>query len=189
MPNSILNGGGIKRKRKNRTAFTANQIFELEKRFSNQRYLSPHDRDRIAYELQLSTAQVITWFQNRRAKQKRDIEELKNDVNAAKSISELDANIDVDKVLKCDSFNSQFGGFNNSNRFSSMNYSNLRKNSDEFESGSREDTSSYDENEYEDEDDKEEEEEIIVDNDNSKIANKIVSTASENTSEGEAVAN
>jgi hypothetical protein len=100
--------GGLKRKRKNRTAFTANQIFELEKRFSNQRYLSPHDRDRIAYELSLSTAQVITWFQNRRAKQKRDIEELKNDVLAAKSVSALNADIDVEKVLKSEAFKYQF---------------------------------------------------------------------------------
>ena len=94
---NVTNG---KRKRKNRTAFTANQIFELEKRFNNQKYLSPHDRDRIAYELQLSTAQVITWFQNRRAKQKRDMEEMKNDVNAAKSCKVLDPDLDVDKVLR-----------------------------------------------------------------------------------------
>lgn len=98
------NHSNSKRKRKNRTAFTANQIFELEKRFSNQRYLSPHDRDRIAYELSLSTAQVITWFQNRRAKQKRDIEEMKNDVTAAKNCKVLDPDLDVDKVLHMDRF-------------------------------------------------------------------------------------
>lgn len=88
-----------KRKRKNRTAFTANQIYELERRFNTQRYLSPHDRDRIAYELSLSTAQVITWFQNRRAKQKRDFEELKNDVNAAKTLKVIDADLDVEKIV------------------------------------------------------------------------------------------
>jgi hypothetical protein len=102
---SSSSSSSLKRKRKNRTAFTANQIFELEKRFSNQRYLSPHDRDRIAAELSLSTAQVITWFQNRRAKQKRDIEEMKNDVTAAKSLKIIDSDIDVDKVvIKYDSF-------------------------------------------------------------------------------------
>jgi hypothetical protein len=70
------------RKRKNRTAFTAHQIYELEKHFSLQRYLSPADRDRISQELALTTSQVITWFQNRRAKQKRDIDECKvNSVN------------------------------------------------------------------------------------------------------------
>jgi hypothetical protein len=102
--NNINNTSNNKRKRKNRTAFTANQIFELEKRFSNQRYLSPHDRDRIAYELSLSTAQVITWFQNRRAKQKRDIEEMKNDVTAAKNSKVLDPDLDVEKVLRVERF-------------------------------------------------------------------------------------
>lgn len=90
----------LKRKRKNRTAFTATQIFELERRFSTQKYLSPHDRDRIAQELSLSTAQVITWFQNRRAKQKRDMEELKNDVIAAKTLKQIDPDVDVDKIVK-----------------------------------------------------------------------------------------
>ncbi|XP_055929820.1 transcription factor LBX2-like [Argiope bruennichi] len=73
-----------KKKRKSRTAFTNHQIFELEKRFLYQKYLSPADRDEIAQSLGLTNAQVITWFQNRRAKLKRDMEELKKDVDAAK---------------------------------------------------------------------------------------------------------
>ncbi|XP_023215772.1 transcription factor LBX1-like [Centruroides sculpturatus] len=73
-----------KKKRKSRTAFTNHQIFELEKRFLYQKYLSPADRDEIAQSLGLTNAQVITWFQNRRAKLKRDMEELKKDVSAAK---------------------------------------------------------------------------------------------------------
>ena len=71
-----------KKKRKTRTAFTNQQIYELEKRFILQKYLTPADRDEISAKLGLSCAQVITWFQNRRAKYKRDIEEMKNDVNA-----------------------------------------------------------------------------------------------------------
>ncbi|KAI3388728.1 hypothetical protein SNEBB_007357 [Seison nebaliae] len=70
----------VRRKRKSRTAFTAHQIYELEKSFAKQKYLSPHDRDRIATTLGLTAAQVITWFQNRRAKMKRDIEEMRNDL-------------------------------------------------------------------------------------------------------------
>lgn len=54
-----------KKKRKSRTAFTNHQIFELEKRFLYQKYLSPADRDEIAAGLGLSNAQVITWFQVR----------------------------------------------------------------------------------------------------------------------------
>lgn len=76
-----------KKKRKSRTAFTNHQIFELEKRFLYQKYLSPADRDEIASSLSLSNAQVITWFQNRRAKLKRDMEELKKDVESAKILT------------------------------------------------------------------------------------------------------
>ncbi|KAG4068011.1 hypothetical protein HA402_010697 [Bradysia odoriphaga] len=76
-----------KKKRKSRTAFTNHQIFELEKRFLYQKYLSPADRDEIAAALGLSNAQVITWFQNRRAKLKRDMEELKKDVETVKVLS------------------------------------------------------------------------------------------------------
>ncbi|RXG55719.1 Transcription factor LBX1 [Armadillidium vulgare] len=69
------NKQSFKKKRKSRTAFTNHQIFELEKRFLYQKYLSPVDRDEIA--------QGITWFQNRRAKLKRDLEELKSDARTA----------------------------------------------------------------------------------------------------------
>ncbi|XP_061601457.1 transcription factor LBX1a [Cololabis saira] len=74
-----------KRRRKSRTAFTNHQIYELEKRFLYQKYLSPADRDQIAQQLALTNAQVITWFQNRRAKLKRDLEEMKADVESAKA--------------------------------------------------------------------------------------------------------
>ena len=47
-----------KKKRKSRTAFTNHQIFELEKRFLYQKYLSPADRDEIAAHLGLTNAQV-----------------------------------------------------------------------------------------------------------------------------------
>ena len=74
-----------KKKRKTRTAFSNQQIYELEKRFLYQKYLTPADRDEIAGKLGLSCAQVITWFQNRRAKFKRDIEEMKSDVSSVRS--------------------------------------------------------------------------------------------------------
>uniref|UniRef100_A0A4W4FW47 Ladybird homeobox 1b n=1 Tax=Electrophorus electricus TaxID=8005 RepID=A0A4W4FW47_ELEEL len=78
--------GNPKKRRKSRTAFTNHQIYELEKRFLYQKYLSPVDRDQIAQQLGLTNAQVITWFQNRRAKLKRDLEEMKADVESAKAI-------------------------------------------------------------------------------------------------------
>jgi len=78
------NGQNAKKKRKSRTAFTNKQIFELEKKFIYQKYLTPADRDDLAEKLDLSGAQVITWFQNRRAKQKRDHEELSKDMQTTK---------------------------------------------------------------------------------------------------------
>jgi homeobox protein LBX len=77
-----------KKRRKSRTAFTNQQIYELEKRFLYQKYLTPADRDEIAQNLGLTNAQVITWFQNRRAKLKRDLEEIKADVVAAKNLQD-----------------------------------------------------------------------------------------------------
>ena len=55
---SFANKQPPKKKRKSRTAFTNHQIFELEKRFLYQKYLSPADRDEIAATLGLSNAQV-----------------------------------------------------------------------------------------------------------------------------------
>lgn len=75
-----------KKRRKSRTAFTNHQIYELEKRFLYQKYLSPADRDQIAQQLGLTNAQVITWFQNRRAKLKRDLEELRADVASLQAL-------------------------------------------------------------------------------------------------------
>lgn len=92
-----------KKKRKSRTAFTNHQIFELEKRFLYQKYLSPADRDEIAQSLGLTNAQVITWFQNRRAKLKRDMEELKKDVESAKVTERrniLDSLQDINSISK-----------------------------------------------------------------------------------------
>ncbi|KAL2086771.1 hypothetical protein ACEWY4_017830 [Coilia grayii] len=93
-----------KKRRKSRTAFTASQIHELEKRFLYQKYLTQTDRDRIAHQLGLTNAQVITWFQNRRAKLKRDLEELKADVKSATTIGsvpleKLDKLADLERLV------------------------------------------------------------------------------------------
>ncbi|XP_016127861.1 transcription factor LBX1-like [Sinocyclocheilus grahami] len=85
-----------KKRRKSRTAFTNHQIYELEKRFLYQKYLSPADRDQIAQQLGLTNAQVITWFQNRRAKLKRDLEEMKADVESAKAVG----SVPLEKIAK-----------------------------------------------------------------------------------------
>ncbi|XP_037635134.1 transcription factor LBX2 [Sebastes umbrosus] len=95
-----------KKRRKSRTAFTNHQIYELEKRFLYQKYLSPADRDQIAQQLGLSNAQVITWFQNRRAKLKRDLEEMKADVESLKKINPQT----LQKLVSMDSIEESQGG-------------------------------------------------------------------------------
>ncbi|XP_001657903.2 homeobox protein bagpipe [Aedes aegypti] len=59
------------RKKRSRAAFSHSQVFELERRFAQQRYLSGPERSELAKSLRLTETQVKIWFQNRRYKTKR----------------------------------------------------------------------------------------------------------------------
>lgn len=59
------------RKKRSRAAFSHAQVFELERRFSHQKYLSGPERAELAAMLKLTETQVKIWFQNRRYKTKR----------------------------------------------------------------------------------------------------------------------
>nr|XP_008508177.1 PREDICTED: homeobox protein Nkx-2.5 [Equus przewalskii] len=60
-----------RRRRKPRVLFSQAQVYELERRFKQQRYLSAPERDQLASVLKLTSTQVKIWFQNRRYKCKR----------------------------------------------------------------------------------------------------------------------
>uniref|UniRef100_A0A669Q2Y7 VENT homeobox n=1 Tax=Phasianus colchicus TaxID=9054 RepID=A0A669Q2Y7_PHACC len=63
--------------RRLRTAFSAEQISTLESSFQRHRYLGAAERRKLAGRMRLSEVQVSTWFQNRRMKLKRQLQELR----------------------------------------------------------------------------------------------------------------
>ncbi|XP_017559248.1 homeobox protein Nkx-2.5 [Pygocentrus nattereri] len=64
-----------RKRRKPRVLFSQAQVCELERRFTQQRYLSAAEREHLAGALRLTSTQVKIWFQNRRYKCKRQRQE------------------------------------------------------------------------------------------------------------------
>ncbi|XP_075779292.1 homeobox protein Nkx-2.4 [Pelodiscus sinensis] len=58
-------------RRKRRVLFSQAQVYELERRFKQQRYLSAPEREHLASLIHLTPTQVKIWFQNHRYKMKR----------------------------------------------------------------------------------------------------------------------
>ncbi|KAM8832921.1 NK2 homeobox 4b isoform 2-T2 [Spinachia spinachia] len=58
-------------RRKRRVLFSQAQVYELERRFKQQKYLSAPEREHLAGAIHLSPNQVKIWFQNHRYKLKR----------------------------------------------------------------------------------------------------------------------
>ncbi|XP_078129858.1 ventral expressed homeobox [Sander vitreus] len=71
--------GEATQQRRMRTKFTSEQISKLEKAFCKHRYLGAMQRRKTADKLNLSETQVKTWFQNRRMKLKREVQDLRPD--------------------------------------------------------------------------------------------------------------
>jgi hypothetical protein len=61
------------------------QVFELERKFKQQRYLSANERDILSKQLKLTPNQVKIWFQNRRYKSKKYTSQSSDFVNASES--------------------------------------------------------------------------------------------------------
>ncbi|XP_034773652.2 homeobox protein vex1-like [Acipenser ruthenus] len=75
--------------RRPRTAFTAEQINRLERTFKKQSYVGTREKEELCKKLNLSEKQIKNWFQNRRMKLKRTLQDALAQACHAKVASQL----------------------------------------------------------------------------------------------------
>ncbi|CAB3398920.1 unnamed protein product [Caenorhabditis bovis] len=65
----------LSQRRKRRVLFSQAQVYELERRFKQAKYLTAPEREQLANSIRLTPTQVKIWFQNHRYKCKRQEKE------------------------------------------------------------------------------------------------------------------
>ncbi|XP_055791804.1 homeobox protein vex1-like [Salvelinus fontinalis] len=75
--------------RRPRTAYTAEQINSLERAFKRNAYLGTRDKVELCKKLNLSDKQIRNWFQNRRMRMKRMVQDALAQACQAKAASHL----------------------------------------------------------------------------------------------------
>ena len=60
-------------RRRRYSLFSPGQVYELERRFKHQKYLTAPERSHLASMIHLTPAQVASWFQRQRFRMKRQV--------------------------------------------------------------------------------------------------------------------
>ncbi|GAA55812.1 homeobox protein DTH-2 [Clonorchis sinensis] len=85
---------GLSQRRKRRVLFTQAQVYELERRFKQQKYLSAPEREHLSQIISLTPTQVKIWFQNHRYKCKR----AQKDKESVSLLETTSPNVDIRHV-------------------------------------------------------------------------------------------
>nr|AIB07908.1 Hox cluster protein ShxA [Nymphalis c-album] len=95
--------GGVKKAKRIRTAFTSQQMMELENEYIRTRYLDRSRRIELSEILKLNERTIKIWFQNRRMKEKKDRTENHEDTEAT-STTEISPEHDGRQMIVYDPY-------------------------------------------------------------------------------------
>ncbi|TNN08693.1 Homeobox protein [Schistosoma japonicum] len=113
---STNNFRGLSQRRKRRVLFTQAQVYELERRFKQQKYLSAPEREHLSQLINLTPTQVKIWFQNHRYKCKRAQKD-----KETSSISDHHSTTNTMDLRNNDTLNSNHLSLQNPTTISTMN--------------------------------------------------------------------